>query len=112
MILNDRIEAAKRRRILNDKNNDENRILIYLKKNKCPENDYIDEKIKDVADTLKAKQNFIFDLMKILNFESLISMLNFLIQKKQQENLKQFILKRARKTINRNFYAIYVYINI
>ena len=108
LISKDKFEAVKRRRILNENAKNENRILVYLKKNKYSEEKYIDQKIKVVAESLKAKQVFIGELITICNVELLLNFIKGIIQRKHEENLMNFIVKKAQNTIYRRVYAFFV----
>lgn len=104
----EKFEAAKKRRVFNEKISEESRILRYLKKNKNKENKYLDEKIRLVADSLTSKYNLIFKIVAIFNCNSVIDILNRIIESKNENNLQKFIVKRSEELIYRHIYNFYV----
>jgi len=107
-VTHEKFEAAKKRRILNEKIKGENKILDFLKKNKYSDKEFHDEKIKEVAERLQMKKDFSFEIMKSFNLEFMISMISFLVQKTKQEKIDSFIEKTSRKKINRHLFAFFV----
>ena len=107
-MMQEKLQAVKARKLMNEKIKDENKILGYLKKNKYSDRECNDDKVRVVAKRIEKKQNFIFEIMMNFNFEIVIAMISFLVQKKNQQNLDDFIERRARTLINKKCYAFYV----
>ena len=107
-MMQEKLQAVKARKLMNEKIKDENKILGYLKKNKYSDRECNDDKVRVVAKRIEKKQNFIFEIMMNFNFEIVIAMISFLVQKKNQQNLDDFIERRASTLINKKCYAFYV----
>ena len=107
-VMQEKLQSVRTRKIMNEKMKDENRIFDFLKKNKYSEKECNDGKVRLVAKRLEKKQNLIFEIMKNLNFELTIAMISFLVQKKKQNNVDDFIERRAKKIINKQCYSFFV----
>lgn len=94
---------------MNEKISEENRILMYLKKNKHKnEKLFLDEKIKVVSDQLKFKNQLILSLLSVFNLNMLIEFITLMVENSNKQNLKNFIFKRSQKIINSHIYSYYV----
>lgn len=99
-------EKVKTKHNLQRKNDETIRILACLKRNK---GFFMEPNVQKVANNLLLKKQMIYVIIKAFNLENIIKTFFSMIHHKEQNNIKAFIEKRAKNTINRYFYSIKVH---